>query len=111
MTAFGSGSLMRGIPGDYYSPSRFVRVAYLNTHYPVKSSEAENVSRLFHTLTGVAMIDGAAEMIDGKCELTIYTGGYSSASKTYYYNTYEDPSIKSVAMSDYNLDSSELTQV
>jgi choloylglycine hydrolase len=108
---FGSGSLMRGIPGDYYSTSRFVRVAYLNTHYPVKSTEAENVSRLFHTLTGVAMIDGAAEMADGKCEKTVYTGGYSAPSKTYYYNTYEDPAIHSVAMKDYNLDSAELAQV
>ena len=111
LTAFGSGSLMRGIPGDYYAPSRFVRVAYLNTHYPVKSTEEENVSRLFHTLTGVAMIDGAAEMADGKCEITVYTGGYSSATKTYYYNTYEDPAIQSVKMNDYDLDSAELVQV
>lgn len=110
-TAFGSGSLMRGIPGDYYSPSRFVRVAYLNTHYPVQSDEAANVSRLFHTLTGVAMINGAAEMGDGKSEMTIYTGGYSAAAKTYYYNTYEDPAIVAVKMSDYNLDSDQLTQV
>ena len=111
LTAFGSGSLMRGIPGDYYAPSRFVRVAYLNTHYPVKSGEADNVSRLFHTLTGVAMIDGAAEMADGKCEITVYTGGYSAASKTYYYNTYENPAIVAVPMSDYDLDSAELVQV
>ena len=111
MTAFGSGSLMRGIPGDYYAPSRFVRVAYLNTHYPVKDNEAENVSRLFHTLTGVAMIDGAAQMADGACEKTIYTGGYSAPAKTYYYNTYEDPAIQKVAMGDYNLDSAELVQV
>ena len=111
MTAFGSGSLMRGLPGDYYSPSRFVRVAYLNTHYPVKSTEEENVSRLFHTLTGVAMIDGAAQMADGACEKTIYTGGYSTTTKTYYYNTYEDPAIQKVAMGDYNLDSADLVQV
>lgn len=111
MTAFGSGSLMRGIPGDYYSPSRFIRVAYLNTHYPVKSTEEENVSRLFHTLTGVAMVDGAAEMANGKCEITVYTGGYSSLSKTYYYNTYEDPTIVAVKMEDHNLDASELEQV
>lgn len=110
-TAFGSGSLMRGIPGDYYSPSRFVRVAYLNTHYPVQSDEASNVSRLFHTLTGVAMIDGAAQMGDGACEKTIYTGGYSSATQTYYYNTYENPAIKSVAMKDYDLSSAELIMV
>lgn len=111
MTAFGSGSLMRGIPGDYYSPSRFVRVAYLNTHYPVKTTEEENVSRLFHTLTGVAMIDGAAAMADGAFEKTIYTGGYSTTTKTYYYNTYEDPAIQKVTMADHNLDSAELVQV
>ncbi|MBR0467456.1 choloylglycine hydrolase [Candidatus Saccharibacteria bacterium] len=111
MTAFGSGSLMRGLPGDYYSPSRFIRVAYLNTHYPIKSTEEENVSRLFHTLTGVAMIDGAAQMADGACEKTIYTGGYSTITKTYYYNTYEDPAIQKVAMGDYDLDSADLVQV
>ncbi|MEE0888530.1 MAG: choloylglycine hydrolase [Candidatus Saccharimonadaceae bacterium] len=111
MTAFGSGSLMRGLPGDYYAPSRFVRVAYLNTHYPAKTSEEENVSRMFHTLTGVAMIDGAAAMADGAYEKTIYTGGYSAATKTYYYNTYDDPAIQKVAMGEHNLDSAELVQI
>ena len=110
MTAFGSGSLMRGLPGDYYSPSRFVRVAYLNTHYPVKSTEEENVSRLFHTLTGVAMIDGAAAMASGDFEKTVYTGGYSTATKTYYYNTYEDPAIKKASLSDFDVNGSELAE-
>ena len=111
MTAFGSGSLMRGIPGDYYAPSRFVRVAYLNTHYPTKSTEEENVSRLFHTLAGVAMIDGAAAMADGSYEKTIYTGGYSAATKTYYYNTYEDPAIQKVAMDGQDLESATPIQI
>ena len=111
LTAFGSGSLMRGIPGDYYSPSRFVRVAYLNTHYPVQTSEADNISRLFHTLAGVAMIDGAAAMADGDFEKTVYTGGYSARTQTYYYNTYEDPAIKSVALSDYAINSAKLITV
>ena len=110
MTAFGSGSMMRGIPGDYYAPSRFVRVAYLNTHYPVKDTEADNVSRLFHTLTGVAMIDGAAAMADGAFEKTIYTGGYSAKTKTYYYNTYENPAIQSVSLSDFDLDGADLIE-
>lgn len=111
MTAFGSGSMMRGIPGDYYAPSRFVRAAYLNTHYPAKVSEEENVSRLFHTLAGVAMIDGAAAMADGAYEKTIYTGGYSAATQTYYYNTYDNPAIRSVAMGDYDLSLADLMQV
>lgn len=110
MTAFGSGSLMRGLPGDYYSPSRFVRVAYLNTHYPAKTSEEENISRLFHTLAGVAMIDGAAAMASGDFEKTVYTGGFSAATKTYYWNTYEDPSIKKSTLSDYDINSNELIE-
>lgn len=110
MTAFGSGSLMRGLPGDYYSPSRFVRVAYLNTHYPAKTSEEENISRLFHTLAGVAMIDGAAAMASGDFEKTVYTGGYSAATKTYYWNTYEDPSIRKVSLSEFDTSSSELME-
>ncbi|MBP3899198.1 choloylglycine hydrolase [Candidatus Saccharibacteria bacterium] len=110
MTAFGSGSLMRGLPGDYYSPSRFVRVAYLNTHYPAKSTEEENVSRLFHTLTGVAMIDGAAAMASGDFEKTVYTGGYSAATKTYYWNTYEDPAIKKSALADFDVNGTELIE-
>lgn len=105
---FGTGSLMQGLPGGFYPTERFVRVAYLNTHYPEQDSETANVSRLFHTLTGVAMIDGGAAMADGRFEKTIYTGGYSTATQTYYYNTYEDFAIKSVAMKDYDLDSSEL---
>ena len=111
MTAFGSGSLMRGLPGGFYSTDRFIRVAYFNTHYPVQPDEATNVSRLFHTLTGVAMIDGAAAMADGTFEKTVYTGGYSTATQTYYYNTYEDPSIKSVCLKDHKLDSDALITV
>ena len=46
------------------------------------------------------MIDGAARMADGEYEKTIYTGGFSSATQTYYYNTYEDPEIKRVSLKD-----------
>lgn len=73
---FGAGAMMRGIPGDCYSTSRFVRVAYLNSHYPMKETEEENVSRMFHTLAGVTFVEGAAKMHDGQFEKTIYTGGF-----------------------------------
>ena len=57
------------------------------------------------------MIDGGAAMGDGAFEKTIYTGGYSTLTQTYYYSTYEDPAIKSVALSDHNLDDKELIMV
>lgn len=111
LVPFGSGSMMRGIPGDYYSTSRFVRVAYLNTHYPTKDNENDNILRLFHTLTGVAMIEGAAHMDADKFEKTIYTGGYSTGSKTYYYNTYDNPGVRRVSLAEHNLDSADLIEV
>ncbi|WP_122817398.1 choloylglycine hydrolase [Nocardioides pantholopis] len=108
---FGSGAHMRGIPGDYYSPSRFVRAAYVNAHYPGKASEEENVSRAFHTLQQVAMVDGSAAMGSGEFERTIYTGLYSARTRTYYWNTYDDPAIQRVAMADHATDGSKLVVV
>lgn len=100
LAPFGSGSHMRGVPGDYYSPSRFVRAAYVNSHYPTKGTEEENVSRAFHTLQQVAMVDGCAAMGSGEFEKTVYTGLFSARTQTYYWNTYEDPAVRSVAMAD-----------
>jgi choloylglycine hydrolase len=111
LAPYGSGSSMRGIPGDCYSPSRFVRVAYFNAHYPQKNTEEENVSRLFHTLGGVSMVDGAAKMGDGAFEITVYTGGVSTRTNTYYYNTYDNPAIVSVALADYDTTGTEIVQV
>lgn len=99
---------MRGLPGDYSSPSRFVRAEYLNRCYPPQESEADNVTRLFKTLGGVSMIDGAAEMLDGKCEKTIYTSGYSSKSNCYYYSTYDDPEIMSYNLYSADVEGKEL---
>jgi penicillin V acylase-like amidase (Ntn superfamily) len=108
LSAYGSGGGMRGLPGDYYSPSRFVRAAYLNAHYPQKNTERENVARLFHTLTGVAMTEGAARMTDGAFEITVYTGGFSARTNTYYYSTYDNPAVRSVALADYDAASAQL---
>ena len=108
MTSWGVGSGMRGIPGDMYSTSRFVRSAYINTHYPTKDTEEENVARLFHTLAGTAMIDGAGIMSTGKHEYTVYTSGYSQREQRYYYNTYVDMDLHSASLADYDLDGEEV---
>lgn len=108
LVPYGGGGQLVGLPGSSYSPDRFVRVAFLNSHYPTKTGEADNVSRMFHTLAGVAMIEGQQKVADGNFEKTLYTGGISMATKTYYMNTYEDPAIKAYPMEDANLDASDL---
>lgn len=101
LVPYGSGATMRGIPGDYYSPSRFVKAAFLNAHYPEKGTEPENVARMFHTLGNVSMVEGAAQMADGSYERTLYTSCFSARTGNYYYSTYENPAIRYARLADY----------
>mgnify|MGYP000270161557 CR=1 FL=1 len=82
-----------------------------DAHVVAQNDEAANVSRCFHTLGSVQMVDGMAKMGDGQFERTLFTSGYSSKTNTYYMNTYDDPAIRSYAMADYDMDSSELISV
>lgn len=100
LAPFGAGAGMRGIPGDCYSPSRFVKAAYLNANYPEKSGEHDNVIRMLRTLEGVAMVEGAARMGNGDFEKTLYTSCFSAKTGTYYYATYDDPAIRHVSLAD-----------
>ena len=102
---------MRALPGDYYSPSRFVRAAYLNAHYPTVASEQENVTRLFRTLQGVSMIEGASRMKNGNFEKTIYTSGYSTETGSCYYATYSDFALKQCALGDFDAEGTKLVTV
>ncbi len=98
LSALGVGPSMMGLPGDPSSISRFVRVAVLNANYPEEEGEIANRTRLFKTLQAVSMVKGYCKQESGNFEYTLYTGGYSQATQTYYYNTYDDPAYKSVSM-------------
>ena len=111
LTPYGAGAGMRGLPGDVYSPSRFVRAAYLNAHHAAKDTERGNVARVFRTLGGVAMVEGSAQMNDGANEFTVFTSAYSAREGRYYFNTYEDAAYTTAAFKDFNLDGTEVEQV
>lgn len=100
LAPFGAGAGMRGIPGDVYSPSRFVKVAYLNANCPTKSGEHDNVMRMFHTLSNVSMVEGASAMSNGEFEKTVYTSCFSGATGRYYFNTYDDFTIRYASLED-----------
>lgn len=50
MTSFSGGTGMLGLPGDFSSPSRFVRVAFLQNTAPVRETALETVTQAFHLL-------------------------------------------------------------
>ncbi len=101
MTPFGTGATMRGIPGDTYSTSRFVKAAFINAFHPTKRTEADNVTRMFHTLGNVSFVEGCAQMADGSYEMTLFSDCFSAQSGTYYYNTYDDPALRCACLKDY----------
>lgn len=111
LVPFSSGSTMLGIPGAFDPVSRFVRVAFFNAHYPAQTGEKDNVTRLFHTLQAVAMCKGASMMSNNEFEFTVYTGGFSSATKTYYFQTYDDFGLTSASLNDYDLDATDFFKV
>lgn len=102
----GVGTGAFGMPGDWTPPSRFVKVAYVNHFYPTQDTEEKNVTRLFNTLKSVAMPEGA---VDG--EVTIYSSCYSSATKTYYFDTYNEFNLQSHTMSDEEMTKDSITIV
>lgn len=108
LKAWGAGLSAHGLPGDPNSTSRFVRAAYSNSHYPQQEGEQANVVRLFKTLSSAAMVDGNSMMSDGHYEKTLYTSGYSTATQTYYRNTYDDFTIRAYPVADFDATSNQL---
>lgn len=111
LTPFSSAAGMIGFPGAYDPASRFVRVAFLNAHYPEEDGEMANVGRLFRTLNGVYQCKGGGAQGNGQFEYTLYTGGYSAATKTYYFSTYDEPAYQKASLNDYDLNGTALIQV
>lgn len=109
IASWGVGTGSYGLPGDSLPASRFVKVAYLNANYPTVSGEEANVAKFFNILKNVAMVRGSVTNQNGKDEYTVYTGCYSQATKTYYYNTENDFTIKSAQLTEANMTASEVT--
>jgi choloylglycine hydrolase len=93
----GQGTGMLGLPGDYTSPSRFVRAAaFANTALP-SANEEEGIFRAFHTLNAFDISKGAIKdnaTKDAHTDYTVWTSAVDTKNKVYYYKTYKNQSIK-----------------
>lgn len=83
-----------GLPGDFSSPSRFLRALFC-----LKNSDVGewNISRTFHTLGAVSVPRGAVEADGGKTH-TSYTSVMDIESGAYYFTTYTNPAISAVRL-------------
>lgn len=102
----GMGAL--GLPGDWSSPSRFARAAFLRAQSVCGESEEESVGQFFHILDAVAMPRGSV-LFHGKHEITVYASCCNAVRGIYYYTTYEDRCIHAVDMHAENLEGDALS--
>lgn len=93
----GQGTGMLGLPGDYTSPSRFVRAAaFANTALP-SANEEEGIFRAFHTLNAFDIPKGAIRenaSKDTHTDYTVWTSAVDTKNKVYYYKTYKNQNIQ-----------------
>ncbi len=101
----GMGSL--GLPGDFSSASRFVRVAFTKSLSVRPDEPISAVSQFFHILDSVAQPEGCVS-INKKYEKTIYSSCCDTSKKIYYYTTYDNRQITAVDLYNENLDESAL---
>lgn len=92
----GMGSI--GLPGDYTSPSRFVRAAFVRANAVSFTSEKESVGQFFHLLDSVAIPRGCCDIGEGHYHHTLYSSCMNADQGIYYYSTYDNRQITAVSM-------------
>ncbi len=97
---FGTGFGAIGLPGDYSSPSRFVKSAWLKANSGACSDATQAREHLFHLLEAVAPPYGSVLTENGKPHYTIYSAVLDGRAGRYYYRTYFDSRIRSFSLGE-----------
>lgn len=106
LTSFTTGMGTYGLPGDFTSPSRFVKATYLLNNCEHYKNESENVSNFFHILGSVSFPKGSVLSKTKENHYTIYSSCINVNKGIYYFKTYNNSRISSVSLDkcDYKSD-------
>ena len=103
LSAFGSGTGMLGLPGDFTPPSRFVRaVMFSQAATPNKTAE-EAVLSAFHILNQCDIPKGSvinAAVGEPTPEITEWTSANDLKNLRWYFRTFQDQSIRMVDLKE-----------
>lgn len=108
LTPLGIGAGNLGIPGDFGSVSRFVRIAYIRANMPSIENDITAVTQFFHMLDYVKMVKGGVITQEGLQDLTLYSSCMDLEKCTYYYKTYDNNRINAVEMKKEDLSDGQL---
>jgi choloylglycine hydrolase len=99
LAQFGQGSGLRGLPGDFTPPSRFVRAVAFSQSAIQSASAPDAALQAFHILNNFDIPYGAVRDQEGgqsHAEYTTWTSASDLKNLVWYFRTYGDQSIHSV---------------
>lgn len=101
----GHGTGFLGLPGDFTSPSRFVRVAFFKATAPVKATPRETMLQCFHILNNfdipIGMNYPKNEIPDPTMpSATQWTSVIDLSNRKVYYKTFYNNSIREISLND-----------
>lgn len=103
--SYGQGSGMLGIPGDFTSPSRFIRSTMYSSNMIQPTTATQLPNQLFHLLNqfdipyGVVRDQNQSSVV---CDFTQLTTVKDPNTLRYYYRSYGDQTIRYVNLSQFN---------
>ena len=89
-----------GLPGDYSSPSRFLRAAYVLWNSPKQPQDG--VGQFFRILDAAAVPEGAVQ-VQGGFQRTLYSCCCDTQNGIYYFTTAHNRQIRAVNMRSADL--------
>lgn len=96
----GHGSGMLGLPGDFTSPSRFVRATFYQTASPVWETGFETVVQAFHILNNfdipIGIQHAKADIPKGLPSATQFTAATDQTAMKLYYRTAWNSNIRCI---------------
>jgi choloylglycine hydrolase len=102
----GHGSGMLGLPGDFTSPSRFVRAAFFQTTAPVLDTGFDTVVQAFHILDNFDIPIGSqhaqADIPKGLPSATQFTAVTDQTAMKLYYRTAWNSNIRCIDLMSIN---------
>ncbi len=108
LTSFSGGTGMLGLPGDFSSPSRFVRAAFLGNWVIQQSTALDTINQAFHLLNNFDVplgLDFAAGKAPVKMpSATQWTIANDLKNKILYYHTMFNRTIRKIDMNNINFE-------
>lgn len=114
LQAFGSGSGLHGLPGDFTPPSRFVRAAVFSATAIPANTGSDAVLQVFHLLNQFDIPKGAVQMSKGskaEYDYTLVTSVKDPNKLQYFLRTYEDQTIKMVDLNSFDKKAKNLVSI